>query len=173
MILSILNRMARWAEMFSLGLAGLATVYLLFVTAFNVATRALFDLSGTAVNLMIPAAIEQASYALLLLVFAALGAAARKNMIAVDLFVGRFPAVIRTGAARLWFLLIMVLAVVLAWSFGEEAIKLAGRGDVTQDLGLPLWTFYAAITVECLALAVICLAEGLTATEIGEGGAMT
>lgn len=169
MIRTFLSRAADLAERASLWLAGGMCVYMLGVVAFNVAARTLFDATGAAVNLMIPAAIEQASYALLILVMAALSVSARKGMIAVDLFVHRMPRVVQTIAARLWFLLMMALALVLAQAFGAEAITLAGRGDVTQDLGLPLWLFYAVITVECLGLALICLAEGLTATEIGEG----
>lgn len=169
MIRPALIKAADICERLSLWLAGLACAYLLFVTAFNVLARTLFDATSATVNLMIPAAVEQASYTLLILVMASLAASVRRGMIAVDLFVHKLPAKVQAVLARLWFLLAMALAVTLAQAFAEAALTFARRGDITQDLGLPLWIFYAAISVECAALAVICLAEGLTANRISEG----
>ncbi|WP_121067604.1 TRAP transporter small permease [Chachezhania antarctica] len=169
MILSTISRLSVWAERASLAIAGAAAVYMMAVIAFNVVTRILFDATGRAVNLMIPGAVEQASYALLILVMAALAASMRDGMISVDLFVNRMPAIVQKLAVRLWYALAMVLALVLAWSFGHEAQILLNRGDVTQDLVLPLWWFYSAITVECLALALISFDQALTATHVSEG----
>lgn len=169
MIRHLLFTAAGMAERACLWLAAVAAVYMMAVVAFNVVARLLFDLSGARVNLMIRAAIEQSSLALLVMVMAALAAAIRDGMIGVDLLVHRMPGIVRRNAARLWYLMALVLAVVLARAFAHEATVLAARGDVTQDMGLPLWIFHAVITVECVALALVSLDAAVTGEKAGEG----
>lgn len=151
------------AERGCLWIAGVFTAYMLIVVAFNVVARMLFDATGAALNLMIPGAIEQASYALIVIVLAAIAASMRGGMITVDLFTGRLPRRGQRALTRVWYLVMVVFALVLARAFGGETATLLARGDVTQDLGMPLWTVYAVVTAETLALALVCLGHGLGA----------
>ncbi|MFV0244239.1 MAG: TRAP transporter small permease [Qingshengfaniella sp.] len=152
------------AEAAARALAMAAIAYLLAVVAFNVAARIVFDLSGAEINLMIPGAIEQASYVLGLIVLAALGAAMPSGMISVDLFTERLPAPLRTGLARLWYAVVLVLALVLVWLLAHETLALAARGEQSQDLRLPMSWITGAFTLECLLLALICLREAVFST---------
>ena len=134
--------------------AATALALLLAVVAVNVVGRALFDATGQAVNLMIPGAIELSRYALMVLVFAALPRAAEIGLVRVDLLIEHLPDGLRRGLERLWSLAIAAFGGAAAWLLIEKARLEAGRGDVTQDLGLPMWLFTG---VAGLAAALLCL----------------
>lgn len=140
-------------------LAMAAAAYLLGVVAFNVAARSVFDATGGALNAMIPGAIEQSSYALLVFVFAAIPASLPAGLVSVDLFVGAFPSLLRRLLTAFWWGVLVVVAGALTVLFAEEAAATLARGELTQDLGAPLWIFYAITAGECAALALISLFE--------------
>ncbi|WP_175545327.1 TRAP transporter small permease [Thalassovita taeanensis] len=155
--------MAGWIEAACLGVAALCLLYMVFVVGFNVLARIVFDLTDTAINLMIPGAIEQVSYVLGVIALAALAASMGGGMIAVDILVGRFPRLLRIAIARLWFVGIVAFALVLCWLFWGEAQATFARQEQTQDLRLPMFLIYGLYAIECFALAVIALREALTA----------
>jgi len=140
-------------------IAMVAGTYLLLIVAGSIVVRSVFDMTGGSVNFMFDGAIEQSRFALLIMVFAALPAGLQSGFVSVDILVERFPRIIRNAMQRMWFMTTCVGAVVLAWLFYHEALKMFGRGDVTQDLGLPLYPFYGIISVECLALAFVAFAQ--------------
>lgn len=136
-------------------IALLALGLLFGVVAVNVLGRALYDASGHAVNLMIPGAIEISRYALMVLVFAALPRAAAAGMVRVDLLIEHLPSHLEVLLDRLWALAIAGIGAALAWLLLAEAWLQAGRGDLTQDLGLPLWplTGFAGLAAAVLAFS--------------------
>lgn len=138
-------------------LAMAAGVYLLGVVAFNVAARAVFDATEGDVNFIIPGAIEQSTYALLVFVFASISASLPGGLVRVDLLISAFPRLLRRGLEILWSIVLVALAAALLWLFFEETAKLYERGDLTQDLRLPLWLFYALVTHQCAVIAAIAL----------------
>lgn len=140
--------------------AAAALALLLGVVAVNVVGRALFDASGQAVNLMIPGAIELSRYALMVLVFAALPRAAEVGMVRVDLLIERLPGALRRGLERLWSLAIAGFGGAAGWLLLGKARLEAARGDVTQDLGLPMWLFtgFAGVAAFVLCLTGLWLA---------------
>lgn len=162
MIRAGVTRAAAFAERISLWVAGIGTAYMLAVVAFNVVARQIFDLTGGAIALMIPGAIEQASYALLVVVLASITASIRTGPITVDLVIARLPAPARRAATRFWYLVLGLFAATLAWLFGQEAVEMASRGDILQDLRLPLYPFYAVASLEAAGLGLVCLSAALT-----------
>jgi TRAP-type C4-dicarboxylate transport system permease small subunit len=162
MLVSAIRRLAGWVEATCVGLAVVALAYMVFVVGFNVLARIVFDLSDTAINFMLPGAIEQVSYLLGLIALAALTASMSGGMIAVDIVVGRLPKALQIVIARLWFVAIIVLAVTLGRLFYHETLATFARQEQTQDLRLPMYLIYGVYTLECAALAVVALREALT-----------
>jgi len=139
-------------------LVALVAAGLLFATvALSVAARALFDLTGGAVNLLIPGAIEISTYALMVMVFAALPGAAVVGLVRVDILIHRLPDRMADLLERAWGAVTAGFGLILVWLLAEESWLQAGRGDVTQDLELPLWPLsaVAALGAAVLALAMI------------------
>ncbi len=143
-----------------------AVLFLFAVVAANVVARAIFDATNASVNLMIPGAIELASYTLLIAVFAAFPVSLKHGMVRVDVLVGHLPRVVRRELNRLWSLLTLGLAVALALLFWHEMQAVRAQGDITQDLRLPLWPVYGVLTIECAVLALAALAEILVPSNI-------
>ncbi|WP_425053618.1 TRAP transporter small permease [Psychromarinibacter sp. S121] len=164
MLVSALGRIVRWVEIFCLALAVIALLYMLGIVAFNVVARTVFDMTGTAVNFMIPGAIEQVSYLLGIIVLAAIAVSMKVGMISVDILVGRLPTRARNYVARFWFFGVVALAVVVGWQFWEEAHATFSRGEETQDLRIPMFLIYGLYSIECFALAIVALREALTNT---------
>lgn len=162
MILPAIRRLARLMEIACLATGALGLLYMVFVVAFNVIARIIFDASGTAINLMIPGAIEQVSYVLGLVALAALAASMGQGMIAVDFLVERLPARPRALVARLWYLGIVGFALALCWLFFHDFQAAMARREVTQDLRLPMSLIYAVYMLECLCVAIVALREALS-----------
>tara|TARA_R110002074_G_scaffold105141_5_gene227081 strand:+ start:1518 stop:2033 length:516 start_codon:yes stop_codon:yes gene_type:complete len=162
MISTILRRIADPVEAACLFLGGICLFYMVFVVAFNVLARVIFDVTDTGVNMMIPGAIEQVSYLLGIVALAALAASLKEGMIAVDFVVERLPDLPRALVARFWFLSVVVLALVLAWLFWEDAHATYRRSEQTQDLRIPMFLVFGLYALQCLALAIIALREAFT-----------
>lgn len=141
-------------------IAAAALALLLGVVAVNVVGRALFDATGQAVNLMIPGAIELSRYALVILVFAALPRSAEAGMVRVDLLIERLPRPLRRPLERLWSLAIAAFGGAAGWLLADKALLEVRRGDVTQDLGIPMWWFtgFAAGAAAILCVTGLWLA---------------
>ena len=141
-----------------------ATFVMFAVVAFNIIARGLFDATGGGTNLMISGAIELSQYALMISIFAAIPAMLGTGLIRVDILSKQFPTWLQTMTERLWLLLMVGFATVLAIAFYEFAQTAFERGDQTQDLQWPLWPFYAIAALECAALVVLAVGEvfGLT-----------
>ena len=136
-----------------------AILGLFFVVAVNIFMRAVFDATGSQVNLMIPGTIELASYALLIAVFAALPAGVENGMIRVDVLTGLMPDGVQTLLNRLWFFVLFVFALALVWLFGNQVLVTRAQAEVSQDWGIPLWVIYLVICLECFAFSLVSLAK--------------
>lgn len=136
-----------------------AILGLFFVVAVNIFMRAVFDATGSQVNLMIPGTIELASYALLIAVFAALPAGLENGMIRVDVLTGLMPDRIQIRLNRLWFFVLSVFALALVWLFGDQVLMTRAQQEVSQDWGIPLWVIYLVICLECFAFSLVSLAK--------------
>ncbi|WP_346891571.1 TRAP transporter small permease [uncultured Roseibium sp.] len=166
-----LSRVARGAVLGCEAVAITAILGLFLVVAVNIFMRALFDASGSEINLMIPGAVELASYALLIAVFAALPAGLENGLIRVDVLTGLMPDALQSFLNRFWFVVLFLFALSLAWLFADQVMVTREQGEVTQDWGIPLWIIYLVITLECIAFAIVSLAEVIdpviSAAELG------
>ncbi|QDL91188.1 TRAP transporter small permease [Paroceanicella profunda] len=154
-------------------LAFAATVALLGVVAWNVFWRAVFDASGTRVNLMFPGAIDAAQYLLLVAVFAALPWAERAGFIRVDILIHRLPRLLASGLERLWDLSVAAFGAACCWLFTLETLETFARGDATQDLQMPLWWFTGIAALGSAALALMGLSLALTGRPPATEGGLT
>lgn len=142
-----------------------AAAVLLGTVALSIAGRLVFDLSGGQLNLVVPGAIEISRYALMVMVFAALPGSAIHGMVRVDILLSRLPPHLGRALERLWRFVAAALAGALTWLFAEEAWLQAGRGDVTQDLELPLWPFTGFAAIASATLLIVALNSALVARQ--------
>lgn len=161
MILAMIRRVARVMERGSLVLGAVCLLYMVCVVGMNVLARIVFDATDTALNLMIPGAIEQVSYLLGVVALAGLTASLSGGMIAVDFVVTRLPRRGQAIVARFWFLVLLALALVLCWLFYEDMLATHARGEESQDLRLPMFLIYGLFALQSLALVVVALREML------------
>ena len=142
-------------------LAGLALALLLAVTAAGILTRVLFDLTAGRVDLLLSDAVEMATYALLITVFAAMPRALRGGAVTVEVFSRTWSVWLTAALDRFWSLTFGTLAALLAWRYAEESLAVLARGDTTQDMQLPLWIFYAFAVPAFAAAGFVALRLGL------------
>ncbi|PJE32081.1 TRAP-type C4-dicarboxylate transport system, small permease component [Pseudooceanicola antarcticus] len=161
MIVATIRRVAHVMERVSLLLGALCLLYMVSVVGLNVLARIVFDATGTALNLMIPGAIEQVSYLLGIVAMAGLTASLSHGMIAVDFLVTRLPRGGQALVARFWFLVLLCLALVLCWLFFHDMQATYARGEESQDLRIPMFLIYGLAMLQSLALAVVALREML------------
>jgi TRAP-type C4-dicarboxylate transport system permease small subunit len=137
-----------------------ALLAMLFIAVESVLGRILFDLTGGKINVTLPGGIELGSYALLVLVFASLPRAAISGLISVDLVMGALPRPVRQALERSWDLLLAAFAAIIGWLFGNETMTMYSRGDMSQDLGIPLYLVYGLLTTcsLCIMLTGLWLA---------------
>lgn len=139
------------------GLAMVGLAILLAVVAGAILGRLIFDLTGGALDLQVPGAIELSRYALLVLIVSALPGAAARGLVRVDLLIGRLPPSLSRSLDRLWHACVCGIGGICAWLLALEALRQADRGDTTQDLGWPLWIFTGYAAMGCAMLALVGL----------------
>lgn len=130
---------------------------MMLTVAASVLTRLLFDLTDGGLNLVFPGSIELVSYAMLLMVFTSMPRALLNGPIKVELFVAKLPSRINRQLNRLWNLLLTVFFSIISILFANNAITMFHRGDVTQDLSVPLYLIYGAVTLCSIGIAIICV----------------
>ncbi len=157
----MLNKITHSFDRLALG----ATLILLFIVSFNILARLLHDLTGGSLNLMIPGAIELSRYALLFIVFSALPHASISGMVRVDLLSQRLPSRLARFLDRLWLLFMAAFSLVLSWLFMQKALLTFTRGDATQDLQMPLFYFYAWISIASAATTLSCVIKAFSNSE--------
>ena len=131
-----------------------ALVVLLFVIVESVIGRLIFNISGGAINIIIPAAIELAKYSLLTLVFFSIPRATISGLVRVDIAVSFLSDTTNRWLARSWDSLLAAFAVIIGYHFAHDAWQMYWRGDSTQDLGIPLYLIYGMLVFCSASIAV-------------------
>ncbi|NVJ90209.1 MAG: TRAP transporter small permease [Methylocystaceae bacterium] len=134
---------------------------MLLIVVTSVLGRLVLDLSGGTINLVYPGQIELSKYALLIMVFASLPRAAVHGLVSVELLLGAMPQILRHFLERVWDLLLAAFTAAIGWLFLKRTLTMFERGDYTQDLGIPLYLIYAALTVCCIVISLTGLWLGL------------
>lgn len=137
--------------------AFIALIAMLFIVVSSVLARIIFDLSGGGINFMIPGSIELASYALLIMVFSSLPRSVVSGLVSVDLIIGACSKRIRSTLERIWDFLLAVFGSVVGYLFFQTMLETLERGDRTQDLGIPLYLFYGALSICSLMFVLTSL----------------
>ena len=71
--------------------------------------------------------------------------------IKVDLLAHGLPMVLRRAMNAFAWAVLLVFTALLCWKIGERVLGALSGGDVTMDLRLPHWVFFAAIWLGILA----------------------
>lgn len=133
---------------------------MVLIVVASVLGRIVFDMTGGELNLVLPGSIELVSYALLIMVFSSLPRAVVSGLVSVDLILGALPTLLRRGLERFWDFLLAVFAAIIGILFFQKMLIMFERGDVSQDLGIPLYLIYGALTAcsFCVVLTGVWLA---------------
>lgn len=146
-------------------IGAVALSFMLAVVSGQVIARAVFDLTGGRVNILLSGAIELASYSLLLVVFASFPRAMHSGLVNVDLFTARFPGWLNRLLDQCWALLTAVIALGMSWKALGEMQSAFERNLLSQDLDMPLAPFFAYVAVATLAFALIALSQVFTRSD--------
>ncbi len=130
-----------------------ALCLMLAVVAAQVLARMLYNASQQHINLMFNGSIELASYALLLLVFAALPQSCAHGLVRVELFTRNWSQRWQLVLDRVWLLMVALFALAIASQSWNQAQSAWRRGLTSQDLNLPLSVFYGYLVLTALFLA--------------------
>lgn len=152
-------------------IAGVFLVAMVLVILFEVVSRALFDITGGAVDVTYTGAIELVSFALLFMVLFSLPHAVSRGQVIVDLFTGGLSERAKSALAGLYTVGFALMGVGMTIGFVDSAGRVAASGEVTQDLLIPLSYIYgltaaatAVLALRGIVVAVQQIAEGAKAS---------
>ncbi len=115
-------------------------------------------------------ALELTEFAMALLVFFGLGRTALANEhVIVDIAVAHVSARLRAAADALGAVLGMGLFGLIAWRSAAQARQLAAAGEVSVNLGLPVYPFVWAVALGSAALALVLAGRALGAAARAAG----
>jgi TRAP-type C4-dicarboxylate transport system permease small subunit len=127
---------------------------MVFIVVASVLGRLIFDLTGGTLSLVLPGSVELVSYALAIMVFSSFPRAVMGGMVRVDLLVRALPVPIQGLLDRLWDLMLAVFAAIVGYLFFHKMLIMFKRGDVSQDLGIPLYLLYGVLTICCVCIVL-------------------
>lgn len=130
---------------------------MVLIVVASVLGRIVFDITGGGLNLVLPGSIELVSYALLIMVFSSLPRAVVNRLVSVDLLLAKLPRTARQILERLWDLLLATFTIVIGTLFFHKMVIMFERGDVSQDLGIPLFIIYGILSLCCVCITATCV----------------
>lgn len=150
------DRLALWMHRCGGGIL----VAMIAVVAAEVAARALFAVTGGALDLTFSGTIELVGFGLLFLVLFALPRALTRGQVVVDVAARSLGPLARRGLEALYALGFAGLGAGLTWRLALSAARVMETGAVSQDLRLPLAWVYgpAAAATAVLAWRALLLA---------------
>jgi TRAP-type C4-dicarboxylate transport system permease small subunit len=107
-----------------------------------------------------------------ILIFAGLPLVSRKEEhVTIDTFDRFIPATVRRVLRFATQIAIAVVLGGMGWLLYQRGVKLAGYGDVTQTLRIPLAPFVHAMAALTVVTALVHLAKAFAPPPAGDGGA--
>ncbi|MDR5894297.1 MULTISPECIES: TRAP transporter small permease [Halomonas] len=150
--------------------AGLALLAMMGVTIADVLLRLTFRLSGGALNWSVVGSVELVRYLLMFSLLAAMAASVERSQVVVEAFSHGLSPVLKERLGGLFLLGFVVLGAVMAVGLWQEAGVAAMRGQVTQDLRLPMAPIYQFGALLCALLALRSLLHALLGTFFATDG---
>lgn len=141
--------------------AGLALLALMSVTIVDVLLRLVFRLSGGALNWSVIGSVELVRYLLMFSLLAAMAASVERSQVVVEAFSHGLSPVLKERLGGLFLFGFVVLGAVMAIGLWQEAGIAAQRGQVTQDLRIPMGPIYQFGAVLCALLALRSLLHAI------------
>lgn len=150
--------------------AGLALLAMMGVTIVDVLLRLTFRLSGGALNWSVVGSVELVRYLLMFSLLAAMAASVERSQVVVEAFSHGLSPVFKERLAGVFLSGFAVLGAVMAVGLWQEAGVVAMRGQVTQDLRLPMAPIYQFGAMLCALLALRSLLHALLGTFFATDG---
>ncbi|MFY0991713.1 TRAP transporter small permease [Halomonas sp. C05BenzN] len=141
--------------------AGLALLALMGVTITDVLMRLVFRLSGGALNWSVVGSVELVSYLMLFALLAAMAASVERSQVVVEAFSHGLSPTLKERLGGFFLLGFVILGVVMTIGLWQEAETAALRGQVTQDLRIPMGPIYQFAALLCALLALRSLLHAL------------
>lgn len=151
--MQVLMTASRWLARLGQWVSGIALLALMSVTVADVLTRLIFRLTGGSLNLSFNGSVELVSYLMMFALLAAMAANVEKSQVVVEAFSHRLSEAFKQRLGGLFLIGFCVLGAVMAWGLWQEAAIAASRGQVTQDLRIPMGPIYQFGAVLCALLA--------------------
>jgi TRAP-type C4-dicarboxylate transport system permease small subunit len=125
--------------------------YVVFITMFIMTA----DVTARAFQIGLPGAVELTEIALALMVFLGWSyTQEQKGHISIDLVYHRLPKGVRRYLDLIHPLLGLVLMVIIARQGFAFAMYSRSSGEITENLGLPIWPFKLAMVVGAAAFGL-------------------
>ncbi|MCE8022057.1 TRAP transporter small permease [Halomonas sp. MCCC 1A11036] len=151
--------------------AGLALLGLMGVTIVDVLLRLVFRLSGGALNWSVIGSVELVRYLLMFSLLAAMAASVERSQVVVEAFSHGLSPALKERLGGIFLIGFVVLGAVMAVGLWQEASIASQRGQVTQDLRIPMAPIYQFGAVLCALLALRSLVHAALGTLFAtEGG---
>lgn len=160
---------SHWLARLGQWVSGIALLALMSVTVADVLTRLIFRFTAGSLNLSFNGSVELVSYLMMFSLLAAMAANIEKSQVVVEAFSHRLPETFKRRLAGLFLFGFCVLGVVMAWGLWQEATIAAGRGQVTQDLRIPMGPIYQFGALLCALLAARGLVHAVLAGVFASG----
>ena len=159
----LLERLCQWV-------AGLSLAALMTVTVVDVVLRLLFRLSSGVFNFSVVGSVELVSYLLLFSLLAAMAANVERSQVIVEAFSHRLPESFKRRLGGFFLLGFVVLGTIMTIGLWQEAQIAALRGQVTQDLRVPMGPIYQFAAALCALLAIRSLLQAILSGLLGLEG---
>ena len=141
--------------------AGLALLTMMAVTIVDVLLRLAFRLTGGTLNWSVVGSVELVRYLMLLSLLAAMAASVERSQVVVEAFSHGLSPTFKERLGGVFLVGFVVLGSVMAVGLWQEAGIASQRGQVTQDLRIPMAPIYQMGAVLCALLALRSLVHAV------------
>ncbi|MCB9957487.1 MAG: TRAP transporter small permease [Rhodospirillaceae bacterium] len=137
--------------------SGVLLVAMVATVLLDVLSRSVFGATNGEVDLTFPGGVEIVSYSLLFAVLLSLPYSVNRGQVIVDIFTEVFPERVKRAMAASYNLGFTALGFGMAVAFFHSVGSALDSGETTQDLHIPLYLIYAAVSAITAVLGLRAL----------------
>ena len=126
--------------------SGVLLVAMVVTVLLDVLSRTVFGVTDGDIDITFPGGVEIVSYSLLFSVLLALPYSVNRGQVIVDIFTEVFPEGVKRAMAAAYNLGFTALGLGMAVAFFHSVGTTLDSGETTQDLHIPLYLIYAAVS---------------------------